>query len=69
MHEVLVFLADGASFYILLDPGSCSWPEIVVVNLSKHLISPPMSSFFMIMLYFQDFKCDVFIWWYYESVF
>jgi len=51
VHEVLVLLAHGAPFYILLHPGSCSQPEIVVIDLSNHLIPPSMPPSFVFMPY------------------
>ena len=49
--EVLVLLAHGAPFYILLHPGSCSQPEIVAIDLSNHLIPPSMPPSFVFMPY------------------
>src|SRR6266853_2225439 len=40
VHEVLVLLAHGAPFYVLLHPGSRLRPEIVLIDLLNRLVPP-----------------------------
>ncbi len=47
MREVLVLLAHSAPFHVLFYPGSRSWPEIMAVDLSCHVISPSMPPSFV----------------------
>ncbi len=49
VHEVLVLLADGAPFYILFNPRSCSGPEIVAVDLSGCLVSSSVPPRFVVV--------------------
>ena len=51
VREVLVLLAHRAPLYVLLYPRSCSWPEIVAIDLSNHLVSPSMPPSFVFMPY------------------
>ena len=43
MREILVLLAGGASLDVLVYPGSCSWPEVVFVDVACGFISAWMS--------------------------
>ncbi len=62
--KVLVLLAHSAPLYILLYPEPCSWPEIVAVDLSYHLVPPPVPPSFVFMPYPQDFLLDFIVGWY-----
>jgi len=61
-------VTDGAALYILLNPGSCSRLEIVVVDLSDHLVPSSMPLCFVVMPYLQNFMLDFIIWWDYQPV-
>jgi hypothetical protein len=68
VREVLVLLADCTPLYVLFDPGSCSWPEIVATDLSHCLVSAPMSSSYVVMPFPQHPPFDLVIWGDDESV-
>jgi hypothetical protein len=51
VREVLVLLADCAPLYVLFDPGSCSWPEIVATDLPCCFIPAPMSPSYVVVPY------------------
>jgi len=68
VHEVLVLLADSAALYILLNLGSCSRLEIVVVNLSNHLVPSSVPPCFVVMPYPQDFMLNFIIWRDYQPI-
>jgi hypothetical protein len=62
VREVLVLLTDCAPLYILFNPGSCSWPEVVMTDLPHCFISAPMSSSYVVMPYPQHFPFDLVVW-------
>ena len=49
VREVLILLADCAPLYVLLDPGSCSWPEIVAADLPCCLVSAPVPPSYVVV--------------------
>ena len=68
VHEVLILLADCAPLYILFNPGSCSWPEIVAADLPCCLISAPVPSSYVAVPFPQHSLFDLFVWRNDESV-
>jgi len=68
VREVLVLLADCASLYILFDPRSCSWPEIVATDLPRCLVSASMPSSYVVVPFSQHPPSDLVIWGNDESV-
>ena len=66
--EVLVLLADCAPLYILFDPGSCSWPEIVATDLPCRFVSALMPSSYVVVPFSQHPPFDLVVWGNDESV-
>jgi hypothetical protein len=68
VREVLVLLADCASFYVLFNLGSCLQPEIVTTDLPCCFVSAPMFSFYVVVPYSQHSPFDLVVWGNDESV-
>ena len=62
VREVLVLLADYAPFYVLFDPGSRSWPEIVATDLPCCFVSALMVSSYVVVPFSQHPPSDLVVW-------
>ena len=53
VRQVLVLLADGASFYIIRYPRASSWPEVSLVDASRGFVSSRVSACGVVVPHFD----------------